>query len=155
MRIILPLVASIFFLGCSKTNIDTDKEGERLMEISREWSRSAATDNIEQTLSYWADDAIMMSSGNPPLKGKAAIRAMVEGTKKIPGFKISWEPVSAAVSSSGDMAYMIEENQVTTNDSLGNPVTKYGTGVTIWRKGKDGIWRNIVEIVNDKPVQNK
>jgi ketosteroid isomerase-like protein len=53
------------------------------------------------------------------------------------------------------MAYMIEENQVTTNDSLGNPVTKYGTGVTIWRKQKDGIWRNIVEIVNDKPVPKK
>jgi len=150
----ISIIACVFLIGCN-TNIDTNKEGERLMEISREWSKSAATDDIERTLSYWADDAVMMVSGNPPLKGKAAIRAMVEGTKKIPGFKISWEPLSVAVSSSGDMAYMIEENQVTTNDSLGNPVTKYGTGVTIWRKEKDGIWRNIVEIVNDKPVPKK
>jgi uncharacterized protein (TIGR02246 family) len=153
MRIIVSLIASMFLVGCSKSHVDTNKEGARLMEISREWSKSAATDDIERILSYWADDAVMMSSTNPPLKGKAAIREMVEATKKIPGFKISWEPVNVAVSSSGDMAYMIEENQVTVNDSLGNPVTKYGTGVTIWRKEKDGIWRNVVEIVNDKPVQ--
>ncbi len=35
------------------------------------------------------------------------------------------------------------------NDSLGNPVTKFGTGVTIWRKEVDGSWKNIVEIMNE------
>jgi uncharacterized protein (TIGR02246 family) len=148
------LVAFAILTGCSEPGVDTKSEGERLMEISREWSKSAATDDLEKTISYWADDAILMSSGSRPLKGKAAIRAMVEGSKDIPGFKISWEPVSVAVSRSGDMAYMIEENQVTMNDSLGNPTTKYGTGITIWRKEKDGIWRNAIEIVNenaDKP----
>ena len=154
MRILVSLSACVLLIGC-KTNIDRNKEGERLMEISKEWSRSAETDDIERTLSYWADDAVMMVSGSPALKGKAAIRAMVERTKKIPGFKISWEPLSVAVSSSGDMAYMIEENRITTHDSLGNQVTKYGTGVTIWTKQKDGIWRNIVDIVNDNAIQNK
>ncbi len=125
------------------------------MEISREWSKSAARDDIEKTLSYWADDAVILSSGNPPLQGKAALKTMVENTRKIPGFKISWEPVSVDVSTSGDMAYMIEENQLTTNDSLGNPVIKFGRGVTIWKKGKDGIWKNIVEFTNDSPVQEK
>jgi uncharacterized protein (TIGR02246 family) len=125
------------------------------MEISREWSRSAQTGDIERTLSYWADDAVMMVSGTPALKGKAAIRAMVERTKKIPGFKTSWEPLSVAVSSSGDMAYMIEDNRITIHDSLGNEVTKFGTSVTIWTKQQDGIWRNILEIMNDNALQNK
>ncbi len=74
---------------------------------------------------------------------------MVEGSSKIPGFKISWEPQNVSVSKSGDMAYMIEKNQITMNDSLGNPVTKFGTAVTIWRKEVDGSWKNIVEIMNE------
>lgn len=53
-------------------------------------------------------------------KGKNAIREMIMSTTKIPGFKISWEPLSAYVSKSGDLAYMIEQNQITMKDSLGN-----------------------------------
>jgi len=137
--------------ACNQNKVDTKAEGEKLMQLSREWSKSAATDDIEKTLSYWADDAVMMSSGQPALKGKKAIREMVEGTSKIPGFQISWEPVSVSVSKSGDMAYMIEKNQMTMNDSSGKPITKYGTGVTIWRKEADGSWKNIVEVMGDVP----
>ena len=147
------LVLLVMIFGCKEATSDPKAEGEKLMQLSREWSKSAATDDIEKTLSYWADDAVMMSSGQPPLKGKKAIREMVEASSKIPGFKISWEPLSVSVSKSGDMAYMIEENQITMNDSLGKPITKFGTGVTIWRKDPDGAWKNIVEIVNENPAQ--
>lgn len=150
---LIALSLLIILSGCGEKNIDTKAEGEKLMQISREWSKSAATDSVEKTLSYWADDAVMMSSGQPPLKGKKAIREMVEGSSKIPGFKISWEPVSVSVSKSGDMAYMIEQNQITMNDSLGNPITKYGTGVTIWRKDANGDWKNIVEVMGEAPDQ--
>ncbi len=80
---------------------------------------------------------------------------MVVGASKIPGFKISWEPLSVSVSKSGDMAYMIEQNHITMNDSLGKPVTKISKGVTIWRKEADGSWKNVVEIGHDDPSQNK
>ncbi|HKZ65215.1 MAG TPA: DUF4440 domain-containing protein [Chitinophagaceae bacterium] len=145
----------VILAGCDEQKIDTKAEGERLMQISRDWSKSAATPDIEKTLSYWAEDAVMFQPGQPALKGKKAIREMVEGSSKIPGFKISWEPLSVSVSESGDMGYMIEKNQITMNDSLGNPVTKYGTGVTIWRKEKGEDWKNIVEIQNEDPSPTK
>jgi ketosteroid isomerase-like protein len=135
--------------------VDTKAEGEKLMQISREWSKSAATDSIEKTLSYWADDAVVMSPGQPSMKGKNAIREMVEGTSKIPGFKISWEPLSVTVSKSGDLAYMIEQNQITVNDSLGNPHTEFNKGVSIWRKETDGSWKNIVDMWNSDPSRQK
>ena len=110
--------------GCQEKKIDQNAEGEKLMQISREWSRSASTNDIEKTISYWADTAILLSAGQPMLRGKNAIRTMVEESLKIPGFKISWEPVSASVSESGDMAYLIEKNQMTMTDSSGRTVTK-------------------------------
>ena len=76
---------------------------------------------------------------------------MVEGTSKIPGFKISWEPLSVFVSKSGDLAYMIEQNRITPNDSLGKPITEFNKSVTIWRKEADGSWKNIVDMWNSDP----
>ena len=155
MKNIIALITLIGLTGCREQKIDTKAEGERLMQISREWSKSAATDSVEKTLSYWADDAVVMSPGQAPIKGKTAIREMVEGTSKIPGFKISWEPLSVSVSDNGDMAYMIEQNQITVNDSLGKPVTEFNKSVTIWRKEADGSWKNIVDMWNTDPTHKK
>lgn len=149
---LLPLT---MLLSCNETQIDTSAEGEKLMQVSREWSKSASTDNIEKTMSYWADSAIFFSAGHPVLNGKKEIRGMVEQSSKIPGFKISWEPVSVSISKSGDMAYLIEQNQVTINDSTGKPVTTYGKAVTIWKKDADGNWKNVVEISVDDPAERK
>ena len=148
------LIISCILAACKENNVDTKSEGEKLMQLSRDWSKSAASDSIEKTLSYWAEDAIVMSPGEPALKGKQAIRGMIEGTSKIPGFKISWEPLSVVVSKSGDMAYMIEQNQITVNDSLGNPITQYNKAVTIWRKETDGSWKNVVDMWNAEPSRN-
>ena len=141
-------------LSCNKKS-DSKAEGEKLMQVSRDWSKSASTDDIEKTMSYWADSAIFLSAGQPTLNGKNEIRGMVERSGKVPGFKISWEPVSVSISESGDMAYMIEKNQVTVNDSLGRPVTKYGKGVTIWKKDAEGSWKNVVEVSIDDISKNQ
>jgi uncharacterized protein (TIGR02246 family) len=155
MRTIIVLLIFIVLNGCSEHKIDTKTEGEKLMQISREWSKSAANDSVEKTLSYWADDAIVMAPGQPPLKGKKAIREMIEATSKIPGFKISWEPLNVSVSKSGDMAFMIEQNQITMNDSLGKPVIENNKVVTVWRKETDGSWKNIVDMWNAAPSEKK
>jgi ketosteroid isomerase-like protein len=149
------MLAFTFLMGCNEHKIDTNAEGEALMQVSREWSKLAGTDSIDKMLSYWADDAVVMSPGQPPIKGKKAIREMIESTSKIPGFKISWEPLSVVVSKSGDLAYMIEQNQITVNDSLGNPLTEFNKSVTIWRKEADGSWKNIVDMWNADPSQKK
>ena len=132
-------------------NPDLEAEGQALMKHSRDWSRLAATGNLDSILSGWADDAVMMPPGLPPLEGKAAIKQYVEVALKLPGFTISWEPVSVHVAKSGDMAYMIERNTSTLNDSTGKPVTTYGKVVTVWRKDSTGAWKNVVDMWNDAP----
>lgn len=155
MKNVIALLLLIGIAGCGENKIDTKTEGEHLMQVSREWSKLASTDSVEKILSYWADDAVIMSPGQPPVKGKKAIREMIEGTSKIPGFKISWEPLSVSVSKSGDMAYMIEQNKISVNDSSGNPIVEFNKGVTVWRKEPDGSWKNIVDTWNADPSQKK
>jgi len=148
MRKYIILYVCTAFLGCDQTTTDTKAEGEKLMQVSREWSKAAASRDVEKTLSYWADDAVMYSMDQAPLHGKEAIRGMVEGSYKIPGFEISWEPESADISKSGDMGYLLERTKLIVNDSLGKPVTQYYRGITIWKKQADGSWKNVVDVLS-------
>lgn len=144
-----PLALILLFLSvlsCSPAKVDTQAEAEKLMEISREWARAATAGDMEKTLSFWADDAYMISAGDPPLEGKAAIQQMVEQSFSMPGFKITWDPKKAVVSESGDMAYLIEDSQISYPDSAGNVMTFHNKAVSIWRKQADGSWKNVVDI---------
>ena len=153
-----PITIFLFLLAiasCSETKVDKKAEGEKIIQLSKEWSQAAATKDIEKTLSYWADDALVMQEGMAPLKGKQAIRQMVEGSFKMLGFSISWEPQSVEVSDNGDMAYLIENSKVSYNDSTGKTITTNNKAVTIWRKQADGTWKNAVDIATTDPSQNK
>ena len=145
------LACATSFAACQPPEPDIEAEEEALMQISRDWSDLVVTGSLDTVVSYWADSAVMLPPDMPALEGKAAIRGFVEAARRLPGFGISWEPVSVHVASSGDMAYMIERNVMTVNDSLGNPITTHGKVVTVWRKDADGTWRNVVDMWNSTP----
>ena len=150
--VILLLVLTI--VGCNQQKVDTKSEGEKVMKLSQEWSEVVSTGDVDKIVSYWTDDAFLMSAGQPPLKGKPAIRQMVEASFKMPGFRISWQPQSVEVSESGDMAYIIENSQISFTDSTGKTVNLKNKAVSIWRRQPDGSWKNAVDISTPDPTQN-
>jgi uncharacterized protein (TIGR02246 family) len=133
--------------GCS-THHDAPADRQKLMQTSREWSRAAAAGNVEAIVAFWAEDAAVMMPGLPTFRGKRAIRAYVEQSLKTPGFQISWEPIEAHISKSGDMGYLLERSSVTMPQANGKLVTQQFRGITIWNKGADGRWRNVVDASN-------
>lgn len=136
------------FFSCKSIKIDKKTEGEKLMQVSRDWSNAAEAGDIEKTLNYWADDAVLISAGEPELRGKQAIRGMVEGSLKDPNFSISWEPISVEISQSGDMGYLIENAKITIKDSTGNTSVQNFKTVTIWKKQENGSWKNVVDVMS-------
>jgi len=142
------LILMLFAVVACKQKIDTKSEGEKLMQVSREWSKIAASRDVEKTMSYWTDDAVVISAGEKLRSGKAAIRQMVEQSLKNPDFQISWEPQKAEVSESGDMGYLIELTTIGVKDSVGTPLTMKYNGLTIWKKQSDGTWKNVVDVLS-------
>lgn len=140
--------------GCSPRSepIDTAAEASQLMQISREWSELVGTGDIDAAIEYWAEDAVMMVPGLPPLRGRAAIREYIEAGAAMPGFSVRWEPLEAHVSEAGDMAYLIERNQFTMQDSTGATVTESNKTVTVWRREADGTWKNVIDMWNADPT---
>ena len=93
----------------------------------------------------------MIPPGQPVLEGKAAIRAYVTSSLKIPGFKIHWVSEKVAFSPDGELAYMRGTSETTVPGPKGLPTTLRGRGVTVWRFEPDGRWRCVVDIWNDPP----
>jgi len=143
---------ALLFCSCQDYSVDQNAEAEVLIALSEEWAKEALAGNAENVISYWAEDAIVMSPNEVAMKGKAAIREMVEGSMSIPGFEVNWEPQSAYVSKSGDLGYVLVKNYFKFPDSLGNINTFYNKGVEIWKKQEDGNWKNVVDIYNGDPT---
>ena len=136
-----------------KAPVDAAAEAETLMALSRQWSEDVGAGRLEAALAYWADDAVMLPPDLPFLEGKDAIREFVMGTGDIPGFSISWEPISATIAAAGDMAYLIERNRIEFDGEDGERVVIPGKVVTIWRKDADGNWKNVVDMWNAAPAE--
>jgi hypothetical protein len=86
-QIILAVSMLVTITACNKPTIDQQAEAEKLMELSRSWAKSVKDKDVEKMLSYWADDAIVMSPNEPSVVGIEALRGMVERSMKIPRFR--------------------------------------------------------------------
>ena len=152
-NLIQSLALIIILSSCQSEGIDQVAEADKLMELSRAWAKAAKDRDTEKVVTYWADDAVIMSPDEPSLKGKEAIRQMVDQSMQIPGFEVFWEPQEAHVSSSGDMGYVLIKNYFKVPvDTLGNMTTIYNKGVEIWKKDEAGAWKNVVDIYNGDPT---
>jgi hypothetical protein len=49
------------------------------------------------------------------------------------------------------MAYLIERNRVSFQDSTGATVTETNKVVTVWRKQPDESWKNVIDMWNADP----
>ena len=145
------LACNVLLFGCSEVTVDKEAEAEKLMQLSREWSAMVAAGDLEASGELWADDAVMLPPDLPVLAGKEAIRDYVMGAASIPSFKISWEPDSAHISKSGDMAYLIERNVIEFDGEDGEKIVTHGKVVTVWRKDPQGQWKNVVDMWNTAP----
>lgn len=136
--------AGLLLAACEPGGGKDAAEADRLMQTSREWSKAAESGDMDKVLEYFAEDAVMISGEQPPVRGRAALRGFLAETSKIPGFRISWEPLEAHVS--GDMGYMLERTTMSMAGPDGTPITQRLQAVTIWRRQPDGSWKNVVDM---------
>jgi ketosteroid isomerase-like protein len=152
-QLICFLYSALILTSCMEQSIDQEAEAQKLMELSRAWAKATQSRDVEACVSFWAEDAILMSPDEGVRVGKDNLRGMVERSMQIPGFEINWEPQEAFVSKSGDLGYVIIKNYMTMPiDTLGNTQTVFHKGVEIWKKQPDGQWKNAVDISNSDPT---
>jgi ketosteroid isomerase-like protein len=152
-RMLCFLAVAVWTAACTPSPFDAAAESAKLAQRDADWSKiSFEGRDIEGIVAYWSDDAHVLQPGLPPIEGKAAIRAFVTASLKIPGFKIHWVSEKPAFSPDGKLAYMMSSVETTAPGANGALETTHGRSVTVWQPGADGVWRCVVDISNDAPA---
>jgi ketosteroid isomerase-like protein len=122
------------------TAADTKVE-QALRDLDAEWSKAAVAKDVDKTVSYYSDDAIVLPPNAPSATTKEAIRNVWKDIFTSPGLVISWKTTRVEVSRSGDMACVSGTYELTTKDATGKSVSDRGKYLVVWEKQADGTWK--------------
>jgi uncharacterized protein (TIGR02246 family) len=119
-----------------------------LMEMDRRFSVATREQGAEGWTSFFAEDGIMLPEGSAALRGKEAIHKAMEPFFSVPGNSLEWDPEWAEISDSGDLGYTVGSSVLKSTDQDGNPTSKDGKYLTVWKRQADGSWKVTVDIGN-------
>ncbi len=150
MKKLFSIVATLLVLaisGCAP-QVDVEADKAAIREADRQFSEAAGAKDVEGVVSLFADDAQLLPPDAPAITGKEGVRNFASEITAIPGFAVSWQTTQAEVSRSGDLGYTLATLELSVNDADGNPVTRRGKDVHVWKKQPDGSWKVVIDIWN-------
>lgn len=137
------------FAGCQSQRADTRASDEAtLRNLDAEWSKAAGAKDVEKTVSYYTDDAMILPPNLPTIQGKTGARAMWQGMFSVPGFSGGWKATKVEVSRSGDMGWVTGTYELSETDASGKPMVDKGKYLEVWRKQADGSWKCVADMFN-------
>lgn len=153
-KIGMVLFLALLLSSCqTRTALETQpanlaQEEAAIRATDAQWLAAVKSRDVEKTISFWSDDAIILPPDMPPVVGKKAIRDYVAGAFASPEFSIIWELDKVVVASSGDMAYATGNDVITYKRADGKRVSMNARAVVVWRKQADNSWKAAVDIWN-------
>ena len=87
IRSFTPRVATLLFVlillslvaACQKQTDTRAADEATLRNLDAEWSKAAGAKELEKTVSYYTDDALILPPNIPSIQGKQGARAMWQG----------------------------------------------------------------------------
>ena len=131
--------------GCIRTAPDTHAAEETtLRELDAKWSKTAGDKDLDATVAFYSDDAVVMPGDAPVANTKQTIRE-VWAPMLVPNASVSWQVNQAEVARSGDVGYARGVYHLVMKDAAGKATTEQGKFVEIWKKQADGKWKCAVD----------
>jgi uncharacterized protein (TIGR02246 family) len=123
-----------------------DADAIRAADI--EWNKAMQARDVDKSVSFYADDAILLANKNPVITDHQKIRKEFEGMLSEPSAGLNFTNTGVEVARSGDLAWDRGTYEFTSTDKSGKAVTERGKYLTIWRKQADGSWKAIADMDN-------
>lgn len=153
LRAFTPRVATLFsvllsslFVACQRQTDTRTADEATLRNLDAEWSKAAGAKDLEKTVSYYTDDALILPPNIPTIQGKQGARAMWQGMFSVPGFGGGWKATRVEVS--GDLGWVTGTYELSETDASGRPMVDKGKYLEVWRKQADGSWKCVADMFN-------
>jgi uncharacterized protein (TIGR02246 family) len=148
MKIYISVALFLSSLLCIASAADTKAIEQNLRDLDDQWSTAAGAKDLEKTVSFYSEDAVVMPPNASAATSKEAIRKVWQDLLGSPGLVISWKTTKVEVAKSGDLACLSGSYDLTMNDASGKPVNDHGKYVEVWEKQPDGKWKCGTDIWN-------
>ena len=149
--VLLACLGALLLVGCDrparKGPVDTAKIVDAIKTDEVHWNADWKSGDAARLAAHFAPNAVVMSSGSPPLVGTAAIQSATSQLIGQPGFAFAFVSDRVDVAASGDLAASRGSYRMTTEDpKTGDAVTEAGSYVTVYKPGANGVWRAVWDI---------
>src|SRR5678815_913152 len=92
----------LLLFSCTALAADTTAIEQALRDLDAQWSAAAGAKDLDKTVSFYSDDAIVMPPNAPGATTKEAIRSIWKEVVASPGAALSWKATKVEVARSGD-----------------------------------------------------
>ena len=135
--------------GSVSENASNPQPVERILsDLDTQWSEAAATKDLERTLAYYSEDAIVLPPNATRATTKETIRKVWKDILATSGLAITWKPAKVKLGKSGEMAWVSGTYELTMNDASGKPANDRGKYLEIWEKQPEGNWKCAADMWN-------
>ncbi|HKV33304.1 MAG TPA: DUF4440 domain-containing protein [Pyrinomonadaceae bacterium] len=145
-RVVTVLVLLSLFAACQRQADTRAADEATLRNLDAEWSKAAGAKDLEKTVSYYTDDALILPPNIPTIQGKQGARTMWQGMFSVPGFGGGWKATKVEVS--GDLGWVTGTYELSETDASGRPIVDKGKYLEVWRKQADGSWKCVADMFN-------
>ena len=105
-------------------------------DADEQWSKVAAAKDLDKTVSFYADDAVVLPPNQAAVTTKDGIRNLWKGFLDSLT-DINWKTTRAEMAKSGDMGFLIGTYEMTMKDGTKDK----GKYCEVWKKQADGKWK--------------
>jgi ketosteroid isomerase-like protein len=136
-------VKSKVMQNASEADLQTGRNN--ILNMEREFSKASMKNGaLKAYTANVADDVRILREGKSPFIGKQAAQSAVEASAG----NLSWQATKADVARSVDLGYSYGTYELKSADGKQDESGNY---VHIWKRGPDGKWRLVMEVLNPIP----
>ena len=122
----------------------------QLMKLDADFSRDTVQGGGRAFVRWFADDAVALNNGKPPVLGKTGIAADAAWDPK--HYRLEWQPQGGQMGPSGDMGFTWGHYDGHATDRNGNDIATGGRYITVWKRFPDGVWKVALDASANEPL---
>jgi ketosteroid isomerase-like protein len=143
-----PLSRKSSSAGNPLTQPTLSQGARQLMQLDVDFSTAVAKGGGKAFATWFADDALALNNGKPPVIGKVRIAADANWDPQ--QYQLTWEPIGAQMGPSGDMGFTYGHYDGHARDANGNKIDTSGRYITVWKRVQDGTWKVALDASADE-----
>jgi ketosteroid isomerase-like protein len=147
LAVVLFVAAASLVTSSFATKAKSESGSDLLFRLEANFAADVAKHGHDAFLTYFADDGVEVVDG-----GGFDTKDLMQKRAPWPeGTTLTWTPIKAEMSASGDLGYTYGNYIFTAKNKDGKVVVNHGKYTSIWRKQKDGQWKVVVDMGNSSP----